>query len=69
MGATDHLRWPLGRAAVDDIPYDDVVAAVSGFLPAPLAVRTIDLTRDGFRYEVVSRPAASVSPAFSTAVD
>ena len=69
VGATDHLRWPLGRAAVDDVPFDDVVAAVAGFLPLPPTIRTLDLARDGFRYDVVSRPASSVSPAFSPLAD
>ena len=77
-GASDHLRWPLGRAAADDIPYADVEAAVARYLPRPAPraidlIDLIDLTQGSFRYEVsagrvTSAPASlPVSAAASAA--
>lgn len=56
VGAAEGLRWPLGRAEVDDIPCGDVIAAIDRLLPPPATIRSVDLTRGGFRYEVVERP-------------
>jgi ADP-heptose:LPS heptosyltransferase len=69
-GATDELRWPLGRADAADIPYEDVEAAVSRLLTSrtPRDQRTIDLTRGSYRYEILESSAASVV-AGSAAVD
>jgi heptosyltransferase-2 len=57
FGGASDLRWPLGRAMVDDISYDDVVVAVDGFLPLP-APKTLDLRQGSYRYEVTVRSAA-----------
>jgi hypothetical protein len=67
IGATDHLRWPLGRADAADIPYEDVEEAVGRLLTSrpPRDPRTIDLTGGSFRYEVFasSTVAAESAPA------
>jgi len=73
IGATDHLRWPLGRADAADIPYEDVEEAVGRLLTSrpPRHPRTIDLTGGSFRYEVFasSTGAAESVPAVPAAVD
>jgi len=66
-GAAAHLRWPLGRALVDDIAYDDVATTVAGLLP-PKALKTLDFTRGSFRYEVTVRSAAPGDVAAGTMV-
>ena len=67
-GATDELRWPLGRADAADIPYEDVESAVHRLLTTqkPRGPRTIDLTRGSYRYEIIessSAASASAGPA------
>ena len=73
IGATDHLRWPLGRADAADIPYEDVEEAVGRLLTSrpPRHPRTIDLTGGSFRYEVFasSTGAAESAPAAPAAAD
>lgn len=64
FGAVGELRWPLGRAEMAGIAVGDVLAAADRLLPES-GIRTLDLTRGSFRYEVVSSPGAtpSASPA------
>jgi heptosyltransferase II len=64
IGATDHLRWPLGTAATADIPVADVEAAVGCLLGAGAASdpQVFDLTDGSFRYEVFATPPAAASP-------
>lgn len=63
-------RWPRGTASMDDIPLDDVQAAVDGFLrdrPGTAdrtgGVRTIDLRDGGYHYAVLVRTAGPAVPA------
>ncbi len=61
------LRWPLGRASMDDIRVAEVMERVDLLLPSvasapdsePAVVRTIDFRDGGFTYAVVSRTAAA----------
>jgi hypothetical protein len=64
IGATDHLRWPLGTAATADIPVAAVEAAVGCLLGAGAASdpQVFDLTDGSFRYEVFASPPAAASP-------
>jgi heptosyltransferase II len=67
VGRTPAAGLP-GHGAVDDIPYEAVAASVEALLPARPAMRSLDLTRGSFRYEVVAAPVAS-SPAAAPPVD
>jgi ADP-heptose:LPS heptosyltransferase len=59
------------RESLHDIPYDAVAASVAALLPVWPAVRSLDLTRGSFRYEVVADPAlpAAVPSAVGLSVD
>jgi len=57
------LRWPLGRATVDDISVDHVRAAVDHLLAERRTIPTLDLTKGSFRYEVVAAAGPSVASA------
>jgi ADP-heptose:LPS heptosyltransferase len=68
VAAAAGLRWPLGRASMDDIGVAEVMERVDRLLPSatsapdpePAVVRTIDFRDGGFTYVVVSRTAAAV---------
>ena len=52
--------WPLGVAAMDDIPAADVIGAVESFLPQAAMshpIRSLDLRNASFCYEVTSSTA------------
>ena len=71
IGATDHLRWPLGTAATADIPAADVEAAVCRLLGdgAASGPRVFDLTNGSFRYEVFAAPLAPAAPSAMSAAE
>ena len=64
------LRWPAGRASLDDVSVADVMERVELLLPqaqptaepTPGVLRSIDLRTGGFTYAVISR-AAAAAPA------
>ena len=66
------LRWPSGKASMDDLQVDDVRTAVDGLLPgrsgqAPRVstggVKTIDLRDGKYHYAVLARTAGRVEPS------
>ena len=63
IGATDHLRWPLGTASTAAAGMSAVEAAVCELLGdnAASGPRVFDLTDGSFRYEVFAAPLASDS--------
>ena len=71
IGATDHLRWPLGTAATADISAADVEAAVCRLLGdgASSGPRVFDLTDGSFRYEVFAAPLAPAAPSAMSAAE
>lgn len=61
------LRFPLGRATPDEVALHEVRAAVESLGVRPAELARLDLTRGGYRYEVVACSAASQN-ARATAV-
>ena len=63
-------EWAPGPATLEGLSVAAVREQVAAFLQADasfVAPRTIDLREDGFRYEVISRPAASAVEASDVA--
>jgi heptosyltransferase II len=73
IGATDHLRWPLGRADIADIRFDDVQDAVGRMLERRIqrGQRTVDLTSGSFRYTAYASAVAGADsvPSVPAAAD
>ena len=66
------LRWPQGRARMDEIGVDEVLDRVAAVLPAGAAtpttgMRTLDLRAGTYRYDVTTTfvPAAAPKPVAS----
>lgn len=61
------LRWPLGRANIEDVGVDAVRTAVAELLAGRGTIPTLDLTQGSFRYEVVAGGVPSAEPSFRRA--
>jgi len=61
VGRAEPLRFPLGRATPDEVGFEQVRAAVEAIGLRSVGPARLDLTRGGYRYEIVTCSTASPS--------